>query len=107
MGGVCFMNVNVREDDGKIEIAPVGNLDTKGSVDLQSALNEIFEKKTSAKFVIDFTSIPFVSSAGLRVLLLAMKKITAGGGSLELTNLSESTKEVFKMTGFSSILKIV
>ncbi|MDR1509606.1 MAG: STAS domain-containing protein [Synergistaceae bacterium] len=101
------MDVNVREDDTQIEIVPVGNLDSKGSVDLQNALNEIFEKKTGVRCVIDFTSIPFVSSAGLRVLLLAMKKITAGGGSLELTNLSESTKEVFNMTGFSSILKIV
>jgi anti-sigma B factor antagonist len=101
------MNVNVNEDDAKIEILPVGNLDTKGSVDLQNALNEIFEKKMGVRFVIDFTSVPFVSSAGLRVLLLAMKKVTAGGGSLELTNLSESVKEVFNMTGFSSILKIV
>jgi anti-anti-sigma factor len=102
-----MMDVNVRENDAQIEIVPVGNLDSKGSVDLQNALNEVFEKKTGVRFVIDFTSIPFVSSAGLRVLLLAMKKITAEGGSLELTHLSEATKEVFNMTGFSSILKIV
>jgi anti-anti-sigma factor len=102
-----MMDVHVREDDTQIEIVPAGNLDSKGAVDLQNALNEIFGKKTSAKFVIDFSSVPFVSSAGLRVLLLATKKVTAGGGSLELTNLSESAKEVFNMTGFSSILKIV
>lgn len=101
------MDVNVREKDTRIEIVPVGNLDSKGSVDLQNALDKIFGGKTGARFVIDFNSVPFVSSAGLRVLLLAMKKITAGGGSLELTNVSDSTKEVFNMTGFSSILKIV
>ena len=101
------MDVNVREKDTRIEIVPVGNLDSKGSVDLQNALDKIFEEKTGARFVIDFNSVPFVNSAGLRVLLLAMKKITAGGGSLELTNVSDSTKEVFNMTGFSSILKIV
>ena len=101
------MDVNVREEDTQIEIVPVGNLDSKGAADLQNALNKIFEEKTGVRFVIDFGSVPFVSSAGLRVLLLAMKKITAGGGSLELTNVSDSAKEVFSMTGFSSILKIV
>jgi anti-anti-sigma factor len=55
----------------------------------------------------DFSSVPFVSSAGLRVLLLFQKKLGSGGGSLELRNVGDSTKEVFNMTGFASIFKEV
>jgi anti-anti-sigma factor len=102
------MDVDVRKNDGgDIRIIPAGNLDTKGSADLENAMNEILGKEPGAKAVIDFTSVPFVSSAGLRVLLLAMKKLNAGGGSLELVNVNDSVKEVFSMTGFASILKIL
>jgi len=43
----------------------------------------------------------------LRILVLAMKKINAAGGSLELRNVGDSTKEVLKTVGLSSIFKIV
>jgi anti-anti-sigma factor len=102
-----MMDTNVVKDGERIVISPLGNLDTKGAADLQNALDKILEDGARVNAVIDFSSVPFVSSAGLRVLLLAMKKINADGGSLELRNVSDSIKEVLKMTGFSSIFNVV
>jgi len=101
------MSIKVNRNNEGIIIIPDCNLDTKGSVDLQNAMIEILEVEAKTKIIIDFSLTPFVSSAGLRVLLLAMKKINAAGGVLELQNVSDSIKEVFNVTGFSSILKIV
>ncbi|MDR1979206.1 MAG: STAS domain-containing protein [Synergistaceae bacterium] len=101
------MGVNIRRDDAGIEISPTGNLDTKGSGDLQKAMDEIFKGEANVRIVINLSAVPFLSSAGLRVLLLAMKKLNNAGGSMELVNANDSIKEVFNMTGFSSILKIM
>ena len=101
------MGTKITKSDERITVIPDYNLDTKGSADLQNAMNEILEGGANTRIVIDFSSVPFVSSAGLKVLLLAMKKINAAGGALELHNVSDSIIEVFNVTGFSSILKIV
>ena len=97
------------EENGKLRVEVVlsGNLDTNGSVDLQNAMSEIFKRGAGINIVIDFYSVPFMSSAGLRVLLLATKKADAEGGSLKLQNVSDSIKEVLNMIGLSSILKII
>ncbi len=56
--------------------------------------------------VIDMTRLEYISSAGLRVLLLAMKKIRAAGGRLALYGLGGMAEEVFQMSGFTSIFII-
>jgi anti-anti-sigma factor len=50
--------------------------------------------------------VPYVSSAGLRVLLAGHKRAAAAGGSLKLVNVSGDIMEVFEMTGFAGILDI-
>lgn len=100
------MDVSINRNDAGIELALKGNLDTKGSVELQKAMDEICGDGAALNLIVNFTSVPFVSSAGLRVLLLTMKKLNAAGGGMELTNVSDPIREVFNMTGFSSILKI-
>jgi anti-anti-sigma factor len=101
------MDVNAQKDGDKVEAVLSGSLDTKGAEVLQNAMNGIFEEGYGVKVVMDFSSVSFVSSAGLRVLLLTMKKVNSAGGSLELRNVSDSIKEVLNMTGFSFILKVL
>jgi anti-anti-sigma factor len=103
------MDVDIRKDDEKeeVEVYLSGKLDARGAAELQKALDDILEGDAGIKLIIDFAFVPFVSSAGLRIILLTLKKLRATGGSLELTKLNDSVKDVFNMTGFSSILKIV
>ena len=58
------------------------------------------------QIIISFSNISYISSAGLRVILVAGKKIAAVQGQLALSDMSEKIHEVFKMSGFDKILKI-
>lgn len=72
-----------------------------------------FEQKLAAwinegetNFVIDFASLDYISSAGLRSILVTAKKLKAKNGKLLLCTLKDTVKEVFEISGFSSIVPI-
>ena len=60
----------------------------------------------SGQLLVDFSSLQYISSAGLRSILLAAKKLKSKGGRFALCSLSAAIKEVFDVSGFSSILDI-
>jgi len=82
-----------------------GRLDTVTSPKLQETL--MAELLTSASIELDFAEVDYVSSAGLRVLLLGEKNAKSSGKSMTLKNVSAEVQEVFEITGFSGILTIV
>lgn len=58
------------------------------------------------RLVLDLTQLEYVSSAGLRLLLLAVKRLRAADGKLALFGLGEHVRQVFEISGFASILSI-
>lgn len=90
---------------GKIRFTLSGRLDTATSPRLQEALISAFDE--AAHVELDFAGLEYVSSAGLRVLLLGEKTAKSKDAAMALTNVSQEIREVFEMTGFSDILKIV
>ena len=78
----------------------------KGRIDTISspALLEVFDKNYDGihKIVIDGTELQYVSSAGLRVMLMAVKRL--GDGSVSIDNASDEVKEIFDTTGFSELI---
>jgi anti-anti-sigma factor len=104
------MNINVSEDEGRVLVELHGRLDTNSSPELQTTADEILKNSGKIEITIDFESVDFVSSAGLRVLLMLQKKLGAGQEgqrTLSIKNLSGAVREVFDMTGFSSIFTII
>jgi anti-anti-sigma factor len=82
-----------------------GRLDIVTAPKLQEVLTEAI---TSAEKVeLDFAGVDYVSSAGLRVLLLGKKNAKTSGKSMTLKNVSHEVMDVFEITGFSGILTIV
>ena len=61
---------------------------------------------TGTKILIDFTDIDFVSSAGLRALLVLMKKATATGSVFALCGVNEQVQEVLNISGFATMFTI-
>jgi anti-anti-sigma factor len=101
------MDINVKKDnEGGIIAELSGRLDTNSAPLLQRVFDDMPEEDLRKAVVLDLAETTYVSSAGLRVLLLLQKKITAAGGSLSVGNLCEQVREVFDMTGFSAILKV-
>lgn len=82
-----------------------GRLDTTTAPQLQEVLIPAFDGTKEIR--LDLSKLIYVSSAGLRVLLLGEKESKKKGGSMSLTNVSEEIMEVLEMTGFSDILTIV
>jgi len=80
---------------------------------LDSTTSGVLEKRILAltgagekNFVVDFTSMDYISSAGLRVLLMAAKILKKVGGKVVLSALCANVKEVFDIAGFTSIFTI-
>ena len=82
-----------------------GNLDTNTSTDAQNFVNKAIDDG-AAKIVVSLEKVDFVSSAGLRVLLVTAKKLGGTGGSLRVCGLNETVTEVFEISGFSTILSV-
>lgn len=92
-------------EDDKATFTIKGNLDTVTSPDLQSEIDAL--DSAVKELVFDFASLDYISSAGLRVMLTANKKMVASGGSMSIANTKPEVREVFDMTGFSDIFTMV
>jgi anti-sigma B factor antagonist len=101
------MNISEKTlDGGDVTIVTIeGRLDANTSTALETRFVELTEQG-GRKFVFDLHGLEYVSSAGLRSLLLAAKKTKALQGKLALAGMNESVREVFDMSGFSAIFSI-
>ena len=96
------MEVKTTTEGDKLTIAVSGRVDTVTAPDLEAGL-----KFGDAKcVVIDLANVPYMSSAGLRLLLTAHKTMLGKGGELQIANVQSAVKEVLDITGFSDILNL-
>ena len=96
------MTINKTQNGDKTTLALTGRLDTTTAPGLQEALVPEFD--TAKQVELDFAELTYVSSAGLRVLLIGEKTAKAKGSKQTLANVSDEIMEVFEMTGFREIL---
>lgn len=97
------MNINIEKVDNSTVFKLEGRLDTVTAPELENAINN--EGEALKNLVLDFGGINYISSAGLRVLLGAQKKMNVQG-SMELINVSEDVMDILEMTGFADVLVI-
>ena len=99
------MTIDKKLENGKLTLALDGRLDTTTAPQLQEVLIPAYDE--SNDITLDFTKLAYVSSAGLRVLLMGQKEAKKRDSSMTLTGVSEEIMEVLEMTGFADMLKIV
>ena len=97
------MTIDIKKNTEEIIIEVTGRLDTITAPALDKTINENLDGIKS--LILDFKSLEYVSSAGLRVLLATQKKLQQVG-EMKLKNVCEEVMEVFEMTGFADILEI-
>ena len=96
----------IEERQGKtIVVAAKGRLDSNTSKDFEARLLGL-AANPEASLVIDLGNVDYVSSAGLRVLLMALKKVKAGKGKLALCAVQSHVREVFDISGLSTVFSI-
>lgn len=98
------MDIQTSEQSGVCVIAPVGRIDSTTARDAESALLPRFED--GKPIVVDFAELTYISSAGLRVLLMAAKRSKASGVGLALASMSPQVRDVFKLSGFAKLFAI-
>lgn len=99
------MDITTRSQQGVIVVAVAGKLDSNTSPEAQRALDAILAGG-GKKIVVDFTGLDYISSAGLRVLLGAAKRLSGAGSALRLFGLNDTVREVFQISGFATILHV-
>ena len=97
------MTIEIKKSQNETVIEIIGRLDTITAPALEKTINENIED--TKNLIIDTKGMEYISSAGLRVLLTAQKKIQKIG-SMKILNVCAEVMELFEMTGFSDILTI-
>lgn len=97
------MVINKTRNGDELTVAVEGRLDTTTAPELGDMLKaELGDVK---KLLFDFAKLDYISSAGLRVLLISQKTMNKQG-SMVIKNVNEEINEIFEVTGFSDILTI-
>ncbi len=100
------MDLDVERSGNTLVVNFGGRLDGVNSRDFEAALNsEIGDSDCSV--VVDLSGLDYISSAGLRAILLITKAVKAKGGSFALASLPTQIEEVFRISGFDRIIPIL
>ena len=97
------MTIEIKRNAEETTIELVGRLDTTTAPALDKTIGE--DLGDTKNLVLDVRGMEYISSAGLRVLLSAQKKMQKIG-SMKVTGVCAEVMEVFEMTGFADILVI-
>lgn len=93
-------------EDGIHWLALHGRLDSATSGTLEQIIQPLFDGGASVALVMDLAQLAYISSAGLRVVLMAAKRAKQSGGRLLLCGLSPAVRELFEISGFLKILDV-
>ncbi|MEE0409518.1 MAG: STAS domain-containing protein [Clostridia bacterium] len=97
------MTINVERDFELVTLEITGRLDTTTAPNLESVINELPED--TKELIFDMSGVEYISSAGIRVLLGAYKKMNTNHGIMRIEKANDMVREVFEMTGLLELLE--
>ncbi|MEI6807549.1 MAG: STAS domain-containing protein [bacterium] len=98
------MEIRIKQEANATVVSVTGILDAVTSPEFSGKLNELISGGVIA-LVVDLDGLDYISSAGLRVLLITAKQIKAKAGQLRCANVKGPVKEIFDISGFGTIFK--
>lgn len=99
------MQVDITTQDSKATIKVEGRVDTVTAKAFETEVMAVFNSNPT-EIIMDCEALNYVSSSGLRVFLILKKTVDSKGCSLLITNMNDEVKQIFKITGFATILNI-
>ena len=97
------MTINVERDFELVTLEITGRLDATTAPNLESVINELPED--TKELIFDMSGVEYISSAGIRVLLGAYKKMNTNHGIMRIEKANDMVREVFEMTGLLELLE--
>ena len=98
------MNTEKNYDGKGLTISVENQIDTVTAPDFENEIND--EMGNFDSLVLDFKNLEYISSAGLRVLIVTQKKLQPQGIPFTIINTPDSIKEILSVSGFDNILNI-
>ena len=98
------MEVKFNKQDSTLTVVISGNIDTVTAPELDSKLQE--NLSGIKNLILDFAAVDYISSAGLRVILMTNQLMEDVDGSMTVKNVNDDVRDVFEMTGFDSLLNL-
>lgn len=99
------LEVEVRKVEDVVLVGPTGQLDSKAAPEFEKATLAALGRETR-QAVLDLGRVDYIASAGLRVVIMAGKRLQAEGGQLVLCGLNPSVRQVFEVAGFLKLFPI-
>ena len=100
------MDVTRRTFGNVVVVAPVGRADLAGSTALEGALAPLWAQQEVKALVLDFAGVPYISSVGLRVLMIAAKQMRARQARIAVVALQPVVAEIFAISRFDKVLEV-
>lgn len=97
------MNIEQKREGASLTLSLEGRLDTNTAPQLEAVVKAELDGITEV--VMDFEKVSYLSSAGLRVLLMAQKRMNSQG-SMVIRHVNKTVHDIFELTGFLNILTI-
>ena len=97
------MTINVERGFELVALEITGRLDATTAPNLESVINELSDG--TKELIFDMSGVEYISSAGIRVLLGAYKKMSVNQETMRIEKASEMVREVFVMTGLSQMME--
>ena len=97
------LEISKKQDGSSMEIALAGSLDAMTAPQLETELEHCLDGVTDLGF--DFSDLSYISSAGLRMMVYASKKMS-GKGRMKIVHVNGILREVFEVTGLTEMLDI-
>jgi anti-anti-sigma factor len=95
-----------KEKKGEFLVLQIdGRIDTTNYTEFEKFVSEVIDLGDK-NLVLDCKNLNYISSSGLRVFLITQKRLMGAAGKLHLCNMQPSIKEIFDISGFSTIFKI-
>lgn len=97
------MEILLQEQDGCLVLSIAGRLDAIAAPLLQSRFEEVLTPENS-RVIVDMAGVDYISSGGLRVLLIMAKEVSARGGGIVLVQLHPFVEDILRMSGFHTLI---
>lgn len=99
------LQIQSERDGDTLILVPEGRIDSSNASEFEREMNAHIDSG-DVHIVVDFSRLSFISSSGMRVLLIAAKRVRRGG-KLVLCSMRDSIREIFSISGFDAIITVV
>ncbi len=101
-----MIEVQVSSSEQATVVKPIGRIDQATTAAFQERLLEQVERMLEPRIVLDFSEVNYISSIGLRAIMIGAKNSKEKGGEQVVAGLGETVAEIFRIARFDAVIRV-